>query len=79
MEEASARANSVGILVKRMLGVADDVAMRFPVPISSRNKNSLSFPFHYPVRLVKYTLQHQENCIYIIEEKTGELYCIILN
>jgi len=22
---------------------------------------------------------HQENCIYIIEEKTGELYCIILN
>ena len=22
---------------------------------------------------------HQEKCIYIIEEKTGELYCIILN
>ena len=29
-----------------MLGVADDVAMRFQVPISSRNKNSLSFLFH---------------------------------
>jgi len=46
MEEASAGGNSVGILVKRILGVADDVAMRFQVPISSRNKNSLSFLFH---------------------------------
>jgi len=46
MEKASARGNSVGILVKRMLGVADDVAMRFQVPISSRNKDSLSFLFH---------------------------------
>ena len=46
MKEASARGSSVSILVKRMLGVADDVAMRFQLPISSRNKNSLSFLFH---------------------------------
>jgi len=29
-------------------------------------------------RYLRYNI-HQENCIYIIEEKTGELYCIILN
>jgi len=26
-----------------------------------------------------FDIRYQENCIYIIEEKTGELYCIILN
>ena len=29
-------------------------------------------------RYLRYNI-HQENCIYIIEEKSGELYCIILN